>query len=406
MGALRWTLVIVCIMLMIGTLGMMVSAVDWTDDVTDPVGDAESDGTADPSRTDVDIISVSITEDGDNMNVTMVLAGKYNSSGTYTVSVEVDGDKSLDFTRMSFLGFTVTDDDINTISVDGYYSEDGTILSWVVAKEDVDAQNDVEIEICMATYVDLMGSEPTYTDYAGLGGVAGGIPLPGTMKLDMYFDGLNVLVMKATMTYSGDNATSFRVLADENADGTVSAAEVQALEDDMFDDSDDTNASESNMTLDGMDPTDLVWDNSLVGVKGAVDSTASVKVSATSTLTFPKVEDADTHVIEFKDGFMGDDFVGGDEPWDDEFEVTFKLSAPDGWKFKGGSLPSKMKDYLNDDGDEIKLEGTDFQSEWNDTFGALTTLTIEESDESPGFGLTLAVGATLLLAVVASRRRR
>ena len=146
---------------------MMASAVDWTDDVTDPVGDAEADGTADPSRTDVDIISVSITEDGDDMNVTMVLAGEYNSGGTYTVTVEVDGDTTFSFSRYMLVGFNVIDDDFNSIPFNGYYSADGTMLSWVVAKADIAAQTDVEIEFAMAMVIDLVGSEPTYTDYAG-----------------------------------------------------------------------------------------------------------------------------------------------------------------------------------------------------------------------------------------------
>ncbi len=384
--------------------GSVAAEVDWTDSVTDPAGDAEADGTANPARTDADILSVSITEDGDDLNITMVLAGEYNSNGTYTVSVEVDGDKSFSFSRYLMLGFSAMDDDMNPISVDGYYSEDGTTLSWVVAKTDLDATSKVEIEYAMAMIVDMMGTEPTYTDYAGFGG-AGSFPMPGSMDVLMYMPKLNKLEMKATMVYKGDNASSFRELMDGDSDGTVSAAEVDAFEDDMGGD-DDANVSEANVTLDGKDPTDMVWDYSIEGAQGAVDSTEDVKIKTIVTLTFPEVEDKDSHEIAFDEPF-GDDFMDiGEMTGAEGFHMTFKLRAPDGWTLKGGSLPAKMKDYLNDDGDEVMLEGDDLVDDWNATFGKMQTFTIEKSNGTPGFGLTLALGATLLAALVVSRRRR
>ncbi len=394
MGRLRWTLAIVSTILMIGTLGMMASAVDWTDDVTDPVGDVEDEtNVTHPDVDDVDIVSASVNEDGDDINVTLVLAGAYDTSASFRIYLEVDGDESFTFLH-SVNGFTVRDPDYVAVNAVGFISADGKTLSWVVAKADIGAQS--RINIAMVT-----ASSEDYLDYAGVF-----FPVFSSLKVDMYFDGLNVLVMKYTMTYEGENADAFRDLIDEDGDGTISADELAEFQEDMGND-DDTNASDSNVTLDGMDATDLVWDNSIAGAQGPVESDADVDINAKVTLTFPKVEEKDTHEVEFKDGFLGgDDFIGGDEPWENEFEIVFKLSAPDGWKFKDGSLPTKMKDYINDDGDEIKLQGTDLQSEWNNTFGKLTTFTIVKGDESPGFGLTLDLGATLLVAVAVGRRRR
>ncbi len=380
-------------MLMIGTLGMMASAVDWTDTVTDPAGDViDEDETVHPEVDDVDIISASVSEDGDDINVTYVLAGAFDASATYMISLKVDGGESYTFLH-TVNGFSVTDSNLGMVTAVGFISGDGKTLSWVVAKSDIGAESRVIIDIVWASSGD-------FTDYAGVL-----IPMPMTLKVQLYFDGLNVLVMKTTMTYEGEMAEAFRESIDKDGDGTLSAAEVQSFQDDMNDEQ-DTDPSESNVTLDGMDPTDLDWDNSIEGAQGAVESTSNVEVIAKVILTFPSVEDKDTHEVEFKDGFMGDDFIGGDEPWEDELEIMFKVSAPDGWKFKSGSLPTKMKDYLNDEGDEVKIEGADLHNEWNNTFGKLTTLTIEKSDESPGFSLSLALGATLLAALVVARRRR
>ena len=253
--------------------------------------------------------------------------------------------------------------------------------------------------------MDLVGSEPTYIDYAGIGGSSSSMT-PSGLDVLVHMPALNKLEMKATMTYEGEGAAAFRQMMDEdgNGDGTVSADEVSAFEDEMIDE-EDTNPSETNVTLDGKDPVDLTSVYSIDGAEGAVDSTSNMKIVMRISLTFPDVEDKDTHEITFEEPF-GDDFMDIDDLLGFEMDISFRLRAPDGWDLASGDLPSKMKDYINDDGDEVVLEGEDLQNDWNTTFANLQTFTIEKSDESPGFGLVLALGATLLLAVVAGRRRR
>ncbi|MCK5415576.1 MAG: hypothetical protein KAJ35_09370, partial [Thermoplasmata archaeon] len=208
-----------------------------------------------------------------------------------------------------------------------------------------------------------------------------------------------------TMVYKDEDAKFFRLFMDENSDGTISDAEVDSFQEEMESD-DEIDPSESNVTYDGNDPSDLTSTYSVEGAKGSVDSTASMKIIVTMKLTFPEPADEDTHVIEFTENPFGEDFVGGDEPWDNEFDMTFTFQAPDGWTFKSGSLPSKMKDYMNDDGDEVSMNQADIQEDWNNTFANLQKFTIEKGDEGPGFGLSLALGATLLVALVVARRRR
>ena len=98
------------------------------------------------------------------------------------------------------------------------------------------------------------------------------------------------------------------------------------------------------------------------------------------------------------------DFIGGDEPWENEFDMSIKMQAPDGWVFKGGSLPSKMKNYLNEDGDEVSMNTADIEKDWNNTFADLQKFTIEEAD-SPGFSLVLAVTAATVAAFAVRRRK-
>jgi len=393
------------IVLMVGLMAAasyVAAETDWTDSVTDPAGDVEDTSGTIVDAPGADILFVSITEDGDDINVSMMLVGEYSPDGMYTVYVEVDGGDSWSFTRMSFVGFMVTDADGNLVQADGYYSADGKTLSWVVAKLEILASDRLEIEFASCTIVSFSGGA-TVTDYAGLGGSSSGSMTPDSMDWLMHFPELNILQMKVSMTYSGENAEGFRSLMDEDQDGTVTQAEVDTFLEDMEGDEDPEDPADANVTLDGKDPTDLESVYSFDGAKGAVDSTSDLKISIKMTLTFPKVEDKDTHEVEFEEPF-GDEFIdAGDLP--DGTTITFRFRAPDGWVFKTGSFPSTMKDYLNDDGDEVTMNTDDIEKDWNNTFGNLQKFSIEEGGSTPGFGLVVLV-ATATIAALAVRRRQ
>lgn len=399
MGNLRNLIWMVLMLGLLVVAGKVAADVDWTDDLTDPADDVNDDS-ANPisDRPEADILSVSMVDEGDKINITLGLAGAYDSAGgIYVIYMEADGSDSYQFTRMMIMGFKVYAPDQSAISVDGYISEDGTLLSWVVAKADIAATDKFEIDFASATST----TGGTAVDYAGT--TMGGDTPIGDMDIVMSFPKLNVMEMKVSMTYKDDDAKSFRMLIDGNSDGTVSDQEANDFMDDM-DDDEDQDPADANVTLDGKDPTDLDSVYTLEGATGAVDSTSSLKIVVKMTLTFPKVDDKDSHEVVFEEPF-GDDFIGGDEPWENEFDLTFKFRAPDGWVFKSGSLPSTMKDYLNDDGDEVSMDADDIRKDWNNTFKDLQKFTIEEEDGSPGFGL-LAVVACATIAAFAVRRRR
>jgi PGF-CTERM protein len=404
MGMLREITWIVLLLGLLAVAGLVTGEVDWTDEVTDPADDVEdTEGTV-MDFPGADILSVSIAEDGDDINVTMVLAGEYNSSGTYTISVSVDGsDDTYDFTRMFFLGFSVSDPSGDMVDMDGYYSADGKTISWVVAKADIAATTSFEIEMAMSMVMDITGGGPTVMDYAGMGTIPTEMPVPDSMEMVLSMPKLHILQMKVTITFKGEDADTYRMMIDSDSDGTVTQTEVDSFLDDIMDD-EDMNASEANVTLDGEDPTDMDSDYTIEGAKGAVESGADFKMVMTMKLTFPKPEDKDTHEIAFKEPF-GEDFIGGDEPWENEFDMTIKLQAPDDWTLKGDSIPETMKDYLNEDGDEVSMDAEDIEKDWNNTFADLRKFTIEKKDEGPGFGLVIAVTAATVAAFVVRRRR-
>ncbi|MCK5415631.1 MAG: hypothetical protein KAJ35_09645, partial [Thermoplasmata archaeon] len=179
LAKILWIGLALCGLMFVGTVA---AEVDWTDSVTDPLDDVENTEGIVVDMPGADIVSVSITEDGEDLNISMMLDGEYDSSGLYSVSVEVDGGDSWSFTRL--VGFSASDPDLNTVPVDGYYSSDGKILSWVIAKVDIPATEKVEIEYA-STIVDVSGG-PTVMDDTFVDA-----PVPGAMELVMNFPKLN-----------------------------------------------------------------------------------------------------------------------------------------------------------------------------------------------------------------------
>jgi len=385
---------------MIGTLGMMASAVDWEDMITDDTDDVtDLTGASLANREDVDIVSVSMTEDGDDINVTMTLAGEYNSSGIYTVYLDADGSETYTLMRMFFVGFSASDDDSADVPVTGYYSADGTKLSWVIAKTDMTVTTSLYIDSADSFLVDFSGSSAM--DDAGSYTPSGEMMMSAIL-MEAEFEKINKMVLTMAITYEGESAKEFRMMMDENSDGTVSADEVQTILDAMAgDDDDEDDPITLNMTIDGKDYKDVTSSYKMEGVPGPTDSTDKLKIVMIETATWPELDDKDTHTYAFE---QGDDFIGGDEPWEDEIDITFRMIVADGWVLETDDLPDGMDDFIKD-GNTIEYKNEELGSDFNDTFGEVDELVIKK-DESPGFGLTLALGATLLVAVVATRRRR
>jgi hypothetical protein len=380
-------------------VGTVAAEVVWTDVVTDAADDVEDDADNPISgRPEADILSVTMADEGDSINLTLELAGAYDSSGgMYTIYMEADGGDSYQFTRVMFVGFMGTGPGQSSISVDGHVSDDGKMLSWVVAKADIDATNKFEIDFASATST----TGQTALDYAGTGAGPSGDFDPSKVTMVIEFTKLHVMKMTATMLFEGQGAASLRDWLDADDDGTITADEVTDLEDMMNDDDTET---EFNMTLDGKDPTSVVGEVRIEGAEGATQPTKPTTIVATQTVTFPKPDDADTHTYAWPDD--DDGFLGSEGEWGDS-DVTFKIVCSDGWKFKTGDWPEGLKDYLEDDGAEIEMSATAYKNNFASTIGQLDDLVVEktDTDDSPGLGLVAVLPAVVIAALVVRKRR-
>lgn len=379
-------------------VGTVAAEVVWTDEVTDAADDVEDDADNPLSgRPEADILSVTMADEGDFFNLTLELAGAYDSSGgMYTIYMEGDGGDSYQFSRVMYVGFMGTGPDQSSISVDGHYSEDDKMLSWVVAKADIDATNKFEIDFASATST----TGESAFDYAGTGAGPSGDFDPSKITMVIEFTKLHVMKMTATMLFEGQGAASLRDWLDADDDGTITAAEITDFEDMMTDDDSET---EFNMTLDGKDPTGVVGEVAVEGAEGATQPTKATTIVFTQTVTFPKPDDADTHTYAWPDdddGFLGD--VGD---FDENADITFKIICTDDWKFKSGDWPEGLKDYIEEDGTEIVMSASEYKNNYESTIGQLNDIVVEKTDESPGFGLVAVLLAVMTAALVARRRR-
>ena len=79
--------------------------------------------------------------------------------------------------------------------------------------------------------------------------------------------------------------------------------------------------------------------------------------------------------------------------------------------------PTELTDLLNDEGTELDADDSQLRSQYNETFDQLETLVIKKEDsgdgddgkdgddDSPGFGLLVALMAVGISAAVVGRRR-
>jgi PGF-CTERM protein len=395
---MKWFRKIMCVLLAVALLSpvTLVSAeVVWADEITDRQGDVEDDlGNPVSGHEDIDIVRVRVAEEVDDLNVTLTLADAYNTTAIYNVDLEVDGSDIYRFEWTSWAGFKATDPSGgHFVQLQGGLSSNGKELYWVVWKSDIPAQT--ALNIYCATSIAYLPGAGYVTDTA--------VPEIPPVETDIVPKSISIVVdfvtvsrMRITMSavYEGENATSMRTLFDIDADGKVSASEVTTYMVTVNGPL-DTVDSEVNITLDGAEPMSVEMSFSETGAEGDVNRAEQFKITFLEIIQFPEPDNEGTHTYGFEgaEEFVGGDepwdneFVGGDEPWDNEFigddpwddkvGLFFAFNAPDGWQFNTNNWPAGLGDFLNPEGTAIEMDGMEVRRSYNSTFGSLDTIVID-----------------------------
>lgn len=394
------------------------AATSWDHTLTDPADDVISvlepkDKLSD--RGEVDILSASIKERGDDVNVTLTLSGSRDAEATYQVMVTCDGDdgKVYTFSHLPFTGFIVEGPGLVEDSPEAYTSADGKLLSWVLPKSKVSATTQVEVTHAetsllsgMTNYVD---TAPDEGGNGGNGGSGGGDSDPLNVQHTIELVELDHVRYTVELTFEDQDAKDIRAEFDMDVDGTVTKAEYDQHIGFYYLEKGSWNSTD--LRLDGESHRTKTMTFEIQGLIGSASSTAPVVQVAAVDVRFDEPDEDTAHTYA---DFLSTSEKAGDM-WDVTADSQFTLSAPDGWRFKDSELPAGAKTYVTSKGTVITLSGLQMRSDWNASVGTMTSFVItergdgSEEEESPGFGAVLSVAGVLAassMAALAGRRRR
>ncbi|MCK5251422.1 MAG: hypothetical protein KAQ96_00675, partial [Thermoplasmata archaeon] len=222
----------------------------------------------------------------------------------------------------------------------------------------------------------------------------GGVDVvPTSNSIIVDFETPTHMVVTMSAVYEGEDASAMRTLFDIDADGNIIASEVTAYMDTVNGPLDPVDRN-VGITLDGNGPMSVEMSFGVEGAEGTVNSAEPFKITFLESIQFPEPASKTTHTYGFEgaEEFVGgdepwdDEFVGGDEPWDNEFigddpwdnrvDFQFNFVAPEGWEFDQTDWPSGLSDYVGLDGSSIEMDGPEARGHYNTTFGSLDSLVI------------------------------
>jgi hypothetical protein len=387
----------------------------WDHTLTDAADDVISvlePNTKLSDKGEVDILSASVTGQGDDINVTLSLSGPHDADGEYEVRVIIDGDEAMEVVFTIARGFTtVTGPALVEDTPRTYVSADERSISWEIEKSKISATDKVEVTYARAStmigIVQYVDTAPDEGNGGNGGGNGGGSSEPVNVRVDIEFLKLERVRYTTEVIIEGEDAKSIRGQFDTDVDGTVTQDEYdQNME---FEYLLHGSWNSTDIKLNGRKPQSRIMTLEYQGVIGSATSTSPVTQAVVLTVNFAEPVAAGTHTYA--------DFLSSSENAGDMWEVTsdslFHMSAPDDWKFKTSGWPDGLRTYANNKGTTVTLSGLQMRSDWNTTMGVMTSLVVTENtaddvdEETPGFPAMLSmVGILSALVLVASTRRR
>ena len=100
----------------------------------------------------------------------------------------------------------------------------------------------------------------------------------------------------------------------------------------------------------------------------------------------------------------GNEAIGGDEPWENKVEVTFRLEIPGEWSFVTGNWPPGLADHLKAGGNVLEMGTEAVASSYASTLGRMNLLLLENAGHRVSEGPMYACAAILIILVTATQR--
>lgn len=417
MRRLRTLIPIACVAMMLLSIAPAAAAVTWDHTLTDPAGDVISVlAPTEPvsGKGEIDIISASIKEQGDDVNVTLELAEARNTEANYQVTVRCDDEDGKDYTfTYSFNLFSITGFDLVEDDPEAYLSADLTQITWIVAKDKISATTKVEVTLAEAQvfsgFTNYVDTAPDEGNGGNGGNGGGGNDEPVNLRVHLEFRKVIRVRQTIEVVLSSEDSKDLRGEFDLDVDGTITRAEYdQHIE---FFHLSLSVWNTTSMKLDGKGPESKAMTIEFEGIIGSSTSTTPVTQVTVLDIRFPEVDEAQSHT--YAGGLDAGDDAG--DLWDVTADSIWQMSAPSGWKFKTGSWPEDLKTFVGSGGTTVVMSGHQMQASWNTTMGTVTSVVITEKagsddgdEESPGFGhaIMLAALSVAMLVIVVSRGRR
>lgn len=377
-------------------------------ELTDPEGDVVETTNMEAvatDRPDLDIISLSATENGDgSVIVELELLGAVSTDINVTYSIYMD-DASIDYSGGHGSIFYY-DGSKSSSSV----SHTENVIRAVLDSSRIDSISYISAEAYFDDYTngimiyDEAGNSWFGDDLEGLFDVE--------MSIIIQFKSIDEIEIRMIMTFGqGNYSKMIRSEIDEDGDGTITEDEIE----DMMEEGDPESMEPIDpdiVSMDGRSP-DVVFDASYTDLLGPANSNASFGMETIMTLTF-QLEESDNHTFtigspeEEEESQIGDMEYDAEETIDSLFPITLEIILPEGWDLDSVQ-PEELSTFAREG--RIIIDGEDMESLDMDGSDVMSFSFVRNEDDEGGndSGMEFilpVLGMILLLSILLFNEKR